>query len=461
MLDEKTDELKIVACGWQEGDEHEGTHGTTAIPVAQEQSLVARAARTRQPVIVNDVRNEPGWLPNPQLPDTRAEMAVPLVVGNQVLGVMDVQSDRINAFTEEDANIQMTLASQVSTSLQNAQSYTAAQKQAERETKLNIIAQKIQAADTIEEAMQVAARELGHALGKRQTFVALDPTALSGGSRVEVTEQEVDHLLATAASFNDQNREYHLGHILVSVPEAASPEDVKKGKARAEDIIERLRDGADFESTAIAESDGQQALEGGDLGWRKTGQLPSFFSDVVDELKTGQISNPIRSPSGFHIIKILDIRGDQVHLIKQTKARHILLRPDTLVSEEDVQIRIRQLHERIVQGEDFGTLARAHSQDPGSGSDGGELGWVTPGKMVPEFEKAMDELQVGEVSQPIKSRFGYPLNQGTDRRELDNTEDYQRTRARESIRQRKTEEELEIWLRRLRDESYVEYHLDQ
>ena len=280
-------------------------------------------------------------------------------------------------------------------------------------------------------------------------------------SRVEVTEQEVDHLLATAASFNDQNREYHLGHILVSVPEAASPEDVKKGKARAEDILERLRDGADFESTAIAESDGQQALEGGDLGWRKTGQLPSFFSDVVDELKTGQISNPIRSPSGFHIIKILDIRGDQVHLIKQTKARHILLRPDTLVSEEDVQIRIRQLHERIVQGEDFGTLARAHSQDPGSGSDGGELGWVTPGKMVPEFEKAMDELQVGEVSQPIKSRFGYHLIQVTDRRELDNTEDYQRTRARESIRQRKTEEELEIWLRRLRDESYVEYHLDQ
>ena len=280
-------------------------------------------------------------------------------------------------------------------------------------------------------------------------------------SRVEVTEQEVDHLLATAASFNDQNREYHLGHILVSVPEAASPEDVKKGKARTEGILERLRDGADFESTAIAESDGQQALEGGDLGWRKTGQLPSFFSDVVGELKTGQISNPIRSPSGFHIIKILDIRGDKLHLIKQTKARHILLRPDTLVSEEDVQIRIRQLHDRIVQGEDFGTLARAHSQDPGSGSDGGELGWVTPGKMVPEFETAMDELKVGEVSQPIKSRFGYHLIQVTDRREQDNTEDYQRTRARESIRQRKTDEELEIWLRRLRDESYVEYHLDQ
>ena len=280
-------------------------------------------------------------------------------------------------------------------------------------------------------------------------------------SRVEVTEQEVDHLLATAASFNDQNREYHLGHILVSVPEAASPEDVKKGKARAEDMVKRLQDGADFESTAIAESDGQQALEGGDLGWRKTGQLPSFFSDVVGELKAGQISNPIRSPSGFHIIKILDIRGDDRHIIEQTKARHILLRPDTLVTEEDIKIRIRQLHDRIVQGEDFGTLARAHSQDPGSGSEGGELGWVTPGQMVPEFENAMNELKVGEVSQPIKSRFGFHLIQVTDRREQDNTQDYQRTRARESIRQRKTDEELEIWLRRLRDESYVEYHLDQ
>jgi peptidyl-prolyl cis-trans isomerase SurA len=280
-------------------------------------------------------------------------------------------------------------------------------------------------------------------------------------SRVEVTEQEVDHLLATAASFNDQNREYHLGHILVSVPEAASPEEVKKGKARTDEILERLRSGADFESTAIAESDGQQALNGGDLGWRKTGQLPSFFSDVVGALKVGQISNPIRSPSGFHIVKILDIRGDERHTIKQTKARHILLQPDTLVSEEEVELRIRQLYDRIVQGEDFGTLARANSQDPGSGSEGGELGWVTPGEMVPEFEKAMNELEVGEVSEPVKSRFGYHLIQVTDRREHDNTRDYQRTRARESIRQRKTDEELEIWLRRLRDESYVEYHLDQ
>ncbi len=279
-------------------------------------------------------------------------------------------------------------------------------------------------------------------------------------NRVEVTEQEVDNLLANAASFNDQNREYHLAHILVSVPEAASPEQIQAAQQRVDDILERLRGGADFSQVAIAESDGQQALTGGDLGWRKTGQLPSFFSDVVGQLQKGQISDPIRSPSGFHLIKIVDIRGDDRHIIEQTKVRHILLRPDALASEDEVKIRIQQLHERIAQGEDFATLARANSQDPGSGSEGGDLGWVTPGQMVPEFEKAMDSLAIGEVSEPVKSRFGWHLIQVQDRREHDNTEDYQRTRARESIRQRKTDEELEIWLRRLRDESYVEYHLD-
>ncbi len=280
-------------------------------------------------------------------------------------------------------------------------------------------------------------------------------------NRVEVTEQEVDNLLATAASFNDQHREYNLGHILISVPEAATPEEIQQGTERADSMLERLRNGSDFEQMAIAESDGQQALGGGNLGWRKTGQLPSFFSDVVGGLQVGQISEAIRSPSGFHIIKILDIRGDERHIIKQTKARHILLRPDTLVSEEEIMTRITQLHDRIVQGEDFGPLARAHSQDPGSGSEGGELGWVTPGQMVPEFEEAMNKLEIGDVSQPIKSRFGYHLIQVTDRREQDNTKDYRRTQARESIRKRKTDEELEIWLRRLRDESYVEYHLTE
>jgi len=276
-------------------------------------------------------------------------------------------------------------------------------------------------------------------------------------NRVQVTEQEIDNLLESAAEFNDQSREYHLLHILVSLPEAASPEQIQAARRRAEDILARLKAGADFKQTAIAESDAQNALTGGDLGWRKTGQLPAFFSNVIGQLKRGQISDLIRTPSGFHIVKIEDVRGEEQHTVHQTLASHILLRPDALMTEEQVKTRITQLYDRIMGGDDFAELARAHSQDPGSASEGGSLGWVNPGQMVPEFEKAMNELKAGEVSKPIKSRFGWHLIKVFDRREHDDTEEYRRARARESIRQRKTNEETEIWLRRLRDESYVEY----
>ena len=162
-----------MACGWKEGDVHEGTHGTTTIPLAQEQSLVARAARTKQAVVVNDVKKEPGWLPNPLLPDTASEMAIPLVVGERVLGVLDVQKDLINAFSDEDVSINTTLATQVATALQNAYSFAQAQKQAERESMLNAISQKIQSATTVEAVLQIASRELGHALGAPLTIAQL------------------------------------------------------------------------------------------------------------------------------------------------------------------------------------------------------------------------------------------------------------------------------------------------
>jgi putative methionine-R-sulfoxide reductase with GAF domain len=179
IYNDKTSVLKIAACGWEAGDEHEGTHGTAAIPLAQEQSLVARAARTRQAVIVNDVHNEPGWLPNPLLPHTASEMAVPLIVGDQMLGVMDVQSDRLNAFTAEDANIQTTLASQVATALQNARTFSHSRRQADREAALNVIGQRIQGTTSIDAALKMAVRELGHALGMKSTMVTLEPDALA------------------------------------------------------------------------------------------------------------------------------------------------------------------------------------------------------------------------------------------------------------------------------------------
>ena len=185
IYDDQTEELKIAACGWKQGDEHEGGHSGTVISIAQQQSLVARAARTRLSVIANDVHNEPGWLPNPLLPDTAAELATPLVVGNQLLGVLDVQSDQINAFSENDENIQTTLASQVAIALQNARSFTNAQRQADRETTLNLIGQKIQGASTVASALQIAARELGHALGKKQILVSLEPETTTGERKTE------------------------------------------------------------------------------------------------------------------------------------------------------------------------------------------------------------------------------------------------------------------------------------
>ncbi len=179
LYDESMNELDIIACGYKEGDEHEGTHGTARIPLMQEQSLVARAGRTRQAVIINDVRSDPGWLPNPLLPDTASEMAVPMIVGDELLGVLDVQSEKINAFSDEDASIQTTLASQVAVALQNARSFSQTQRQAERETSVNLITRKIQSATSVEAAMQIAARELGHALGMKPTMVTLDPAALA------------------------------------------------------------------------------------------------------------------------------------------------------------------------------------------------------------------------------------------------------------------------------------------
>lgn len=280
-------------------------------------------------------------------------------------------------------------------------------------------------------------------------------------SRIQVSEQEIDNLLATAATPANDNREYRIAHILVSVPDAASPDEIRQAEKRAAGILEKLKSGADFAQTAISDSDGQQALKGGDLGWRQSDKLPSLFTGVIGTLNKGDISDVIRSPSGFHIIKLTDIRGDlESHQVTQTHVRHILLKTDALTTETEATTKLAQIRERIEQGEDYAALARAYSQDPGSASQGGDLGWVTPGTMVPEFEQAMNRLRPGEISQPVHSRFGWHLIEVIDRRSRDNTAEYRRAQAADTIRRRKTEEEMDIWLRRLRDESYVEYLLN-
>jgi peptidyl-prolyl cis-trans isomerase SurA len=280
-------------------------------------------------------------------------------------------------------------------------------------------------------------------------------------SQISVNDQEIDNLLATLKTSGNSGVEYHLGHILFAIPEAASPAEVQATEAHANNTLKRLQSGANFAEVAIVESDSQTALEGGDLGWRTLGQLPSMFLDTVKSMQVGDLSDVIRSSGSFHIIKLLGKRGDERHLVEQTRVRHILLKPDEVNTDEEVKVRIEQLEIRLRGGEDFETLALANSQDTLSAAKGGDLGWINQGDTVPEFEEAMNRLAPGELSKPVKTEFGWHLIQVQERRTHDSTEEYERSKVRNLIRARKYEEELSLWLRRLRDESYVEYRIDE
>ncbi|MGD8812468.1 MAG: peptidylprolyl isomerase [Thioalkalispiraceae bacterium] len=280
-------------------------------------------------------------------------------------------------------------------------------------------------------------------------------------NRVNVSPQEVDTYLASQKNRKGSDIEYNLGHILISLPEAANAEQIQQAQQKAQQVLKQLREGADFEQTAIAVSSGQLALKGGQIGWRKTAQMPTLFADIVPEMKVGEYSDLIRSASGFHIVKLQDKRSDvQRHIIEQTLARHILIRPNELRSNAEVEQRLKQLRARIINGEDFAILARSHSDDKASAADGGSLGWVSPGLMVQRFEQQMNQLKPGEISQPFQTRYGWHIVQVMSRRKYDNTEEYQRLQARNNISQRKTEEAVENWLRRLRSEAYVEYRIN-
>ncbi|MCI0400969.1 MAG: peptidylprolyl isomerase [Gammaproteobacteria bacterium] len=280
-------------------------------------------------------------------------------------------------------------------------------------------------------------------------------------NQITVTDREIDNLLSTQKNQGDVNAEYHLAHILIATPEAASPEQLQSRQQKAEQVLAQLRAGADFKETAVAVSDGQQALDGGDLGWRKADQLPTIFAAIVPKMNTGDVSDLIQSASGFHIIKVLGIRGSSQHMVTQTHVRHILVRPSETTSNEAAQTRLEQLKPRVAGGEDFAELARSHSDDTASAINGGDLGWVNPGDLVPEFEAAMDSLSLGQTSDPVRTQFGWHLIQVIDRRDHDSTEEVKRAEAREVIRQRKIQENQEAWLRQMRDEAYVEYRLNE
>ncbi len=273
---------------------------------------------------------------------------------------------------------------------------------------------------------------------------------------ISITEQEVDNQVERHGNAQTEN-EFRVAHILIAVPEAASPEVVETADKKAQDLLKKLRSGADFNQTAMSVSSAPQALQGGDLGWLKQGQLPTLLADTVPALKIGDITGPLRSASGFHIAKLMDKRSSQIkHVIEQTLARHILIKTDQVTTDSVARERLERIRQRILAGDDFSQLARAGSSDISSASEGGNLGWISPGVMVPEFEETMSKIKPGDISAPFQTRYGWHIVQVMSRRTHDDSKEHLRQQARQLILQRKTAEETENWLRRLRAEAFVE-----
>ena len=278
---------------------------------------------------------------------------------------------------------------------------------------------------------------------------------------VQVTDQEVDRFLEKNASQLIPREQVRLQHILVALPENPTPAQVAQAEKKAKGLLAKIRGGADFAAVAAASSDGRTALQGGDLGWFEMAAVPTLMTDLARTMAPGEVTEPLRSPSGFNIIKLTEIKGGGPQSVTQIHARHILVRTNELVSDADAKTRLGQLRTRILGGDDFATLARAHSDDTGSALKGGDLGWLSPGDTVPEFEDVMNGLAPNDVSEPFQSPFGWHIVQVLERRTQDGTDDLLRLKAREAIQRRKAEEATDAWLRRLRDEAYVELRLDR
>ena len=280
-------------------------------------------------------------------------------------------------------------------------------------------------------------------------------------NRVAVSEAEIDNYLSSPQR-SSAAEEYLLNHILLRVPEQASPETLSKVRARAEEALAQLRIGAPFAQIAASYSDAPDALTGGSLGWRTAERLPSLFVDTVAKMQPGEVSGVLRSPAGFHIVKLDQRRGGALagQRLEQTHARHILIKTNEVVSSDEAQRKLVILKERLDNGADFAELARLHSNDA-SAAKGGDLGWLYAGDTVPEFERAMATLKPGEISQPVQSPFGWHLIQVLERRVQDVSSERQRLIARQAIRERKADEAYQDWLRQLRDRAYVEYRLEE
>lgn len=280
-------------------------------------------------------------------------------------------------------------------------------------------------------------------------------------ARINVSPRELDQFMTRQQNAPDRNAEYNVSHILVSVPVSASPEQIEAREKRAKEVFDKATGGEDFAQLAVTYSDSSTNIEGGSLGWRRGSQLPSILAENIPKMQPGETSRPIRTPSGFHIFRLNEVRGGvQQSVVSQIHARHILLRTNELEDDQTVEQKLNNIRTRVLDGkEDFAAIAAVTSQDPGSAADGGDLGWAGPGTFVPEFEKQIQALNENEISKPFKSQYGWHIVQLLGRRQHDSTEDLRRQRAFAELREAKAEEETELWLRRLRDEAFVEYRM--
>ena len=273
---------------------------------------------------------------------------------------------------------------------------------------------------------------------------------------IQISEQELNNFLNSEEGKLVTSPDVSIGQILLSAPSTATVDELEIIKNKLSEITQQLAEGADFKQLAIANSDDQSALEGGDLGWRKLAQLPLPFSESLKNLELGQVSEPIRSGAGFHLLKLYERKGGGEQLIEQHFARHILLTPNQIRDEQQTVELLEDIRTQIIEGGDFAKLAKQHSKDPGSALKGGSLGWSTPGLFVPEFEQTMGSIELNEISAPFQSQFGWHILQVTERRMQDFSDDILRNRADNLLRQRKYSEELQVWQQKLRDEAYIE-----
>jgi peptidyl-prolyl cis-trans isomerase SurA len=275
-----------------------------------------------------------------------------------------------------------------------------------------------------------------------------------GQRNASISEAEVDEFIKISAGENT-DYEYRLSHILIALPDAATPGQIEAAQATANEILSQLEQGALFDELANTFSSGDKALQGGDLGWRKKAEIPSLFTSAVVALEPGGYAGPIRSASGLHIVSLKERRDQEKTLSKQTRSRHILIKPNELISEEDARGRLLEFRDRVIAGEDFARLARLYSVDYNSGIEGGDIGWMDPGSTVREYEEAANQLEVDELSLPVRSQFGWHLIQVTGRQTVDETELNKRNKIYSQLLLQKQNEIFDLWKRRLRDEAYV------